>query len=337
VCGEHSVLALGTGLDANQLEFINCTIPARSPGVFPVECTDNTLEDVTLDEIACLQHALNAAAYWVQTNDAIQATLSLLCADREAAELPVSDFVVYTAGLEHDVLKSRLAVLFESQNLPIVEMKANLHVDSEGEELHELDIYGMFDPKCSERIYLNSALVKNAMRSGSNSLQITFLIFAKIVHEFAHWVCHHTMKLGDEESARTPDGFFAGEAGEYLETSVFGGIVSHHSGSSFCPWEVELVVCNKVSGSHTANYFTPAFMRLFFCKNDVDSCTILSSLRQSSHTTTIESPILAVVNNVATDDEGVKHPARFHSHIAQVSMEGSAGIDFVTRRDVVRK
>jgi hypothetical protein len=102
----------------------------------------------------------------VQTNDAIRATLSLLCADREAAELPVSDFV----GLEQHTLKSRLAALFESRHLPIVEIKANLHVDSEGEQLHEVDIYGMFNPKCSKRIYLNSALVKTAMRSGSNSL-----------------------------------------------------------------------------------------------------------------------------------------------------------------------
>jgi hypothetical protein len=93
------------------------------------------------------------------------------------------------------------------------------------------------------------------------------------------------------------------------------------------------VFCNKVSGSHTADYFTPAFMRRFFCKNDVDSCTKLTSLRRGSHTDTIESPKLAVVNRVATDDKGVKPPARFRGHVAQVSMDASAGIDFVTRRE----
>ncbi|KAH9246133.1 hypothetical protein BASA81_016354 [Batrachochytrium salamandrivorans] len=87
-----------------------------------------------------------------------------------------------------------------------------------------------------------------------------------------------------------------------MEKAMFGGIVSHHSKSALCPWEVELVVKSKIAGSQKADLFHVDYMKLFFDKDAVGRCTQLHALRAGAYTTPIQDRILATVTKVSTND-----------------------------------
>jgi hypothetical protein len=46
------------------------------------------------------------------------------------------------------------------------------------------------------------------------------------------------------QTKKTPDGFFGGEAEEYLEKAMFGGVFKHYSHSEY-PWEIDLVLLDE--------------------------------------------------------------------------------------------
>lgn len=216
----------------------------------------------------------------------------------EVAEYPINSFVTWTS--KNPPLIGKLEEFLSSKHLPTIRLEANLAAKFE----QQSDLYGVFDPDDTDYIYLDSSLIKKAQVSHDYSLSISFLIFSKVLHEVAHWITHFTMKKG--EKICTPVGYFNEEAGEFMEKAIFGGIVSHHSKSAFCPWEVELIIKDKVPGSNNAEFFHTDYMKLFFNKETVDQCVHLHNLRATAYITPIQDKMLAIVTLISTNDELVK-------------------------------
>jgi hypothetical protein len=330
ICGLHTLVSVpSSSLKYVQQGQVQCTIPKRKAEVFVVENLDSSLADA--DAEPCLENALNAVAYLLESSTAFQDELAKLVVEYEVAELPISAFGTWLS--QNPPLNPKLHQFLSSKQLPTIRLEADLKTKYD----EDLDLYGVFDPDDSNFIYLNSALIKKAKASQDNSLSMSFLIYAKVIHELCHWVTHFTMK--QEQKICTPIGFFDQESGEFMEKAMFGGIVSHHSKSAFCPWEVELVVKDKSTGSQIADFFQVDYMKLFFDKDVVDSCTQFHSLRTGAYTSAIKDRMLAIVTKVSTNDELVK-PAKgkYDGHTTSISLAGVGGQDFIPKRDVlVRK
>lgn len=322
VCGQHTITTSSSAMELNQQQQFICTIPQRKAGVFAVDNQDASLKNA--DAEPCLQHALNAVAYWLD-NTVFQRKLAKLVVDYEVAQLPTDDFVDWWS--ENSPLTNRLQEFFASRQLPTIRLGKDLKT----QYAQEFDIYGLFDSEDSHYIYLESVLVKKAIASQESSLAMTFLIFAKVVHELCHWVTHFTMK--QEEKKCTPTGYFGEESGEFMEKIMFGGIVSHHSKSAFCPWEVELVIKDKIPGSQEAYYFHVDYMKLFFDKDAVDLCSNFASLKKNAYIVRIQDKMLAVVTKVSTNDELIKGTkGEFENHTTAISLVGAGGMDFIPTR-----
>ncbi|KAH6560882.1 hypothetical protein BASA62_010219 [Batrachochytrium salamandrivorans] len=255
ICGLHAVTASSFTLQLKQQHQLLCTLSQQKAGVFAVENLDSSLPHA--DSELCLQQALNAVSYWLDNSIAFQDELAKWVVDYDVAELPISAFVTWC--FKKPLISTKnLTSFFQSNRCPLFAWKQIPRPKYD----KDCDLYGVFfDPDNSDFIYLNSALIKKAKASQDNSLPIFFLIFVKVVHEFCHWITHFTMKRRQKRC--TPTGFFDRESGECMEKAMFRGIVSHHSKSALCPWEVELVVKSKIASSQKADLFHVDYMKLF--------------------------------------------------------------------------
>ena len=281
---------------------------------------DKTLLNVETQD--SLQIALDAVHYWLLNSAAFRESLAMLVVDYQVAEKSKSQLINYLIKSKQDLL-SKLEAFLKNKSLPIIRIQASLGAKYGKES----DIYGAFDPSENCYIYINSAMVKQAAITPEPGLQISFLIFSKIIHELSHWITHFTMK--NEEFLLTPSGFYGGEAGEFIEIEMFGDVVHHHSKSDVCPWEVELVIKAESTGSKSADYFQAEFMKLFFDKNVADSCTDFATLQATSYTSSIYDRRLATVTKVSTHDEfGNK---KQDGRTKNISLEDVGGQYFIGR------
>ena len=320
ICGNHEINESQSNMELNQQKQLVCTIPSRNVGEFDIECLDSTIQNI--QELICLQSALDSVAYWLKNNDAFRKMLALLVIDYEVASKSVG--VVANWLNKGPAINSTFNTFITTKDLPIIRIKADLK--TKFNEIGGDEVYGLFDPNDPDYIYFDSGLIKNSLKDPSSSLQISFLIFSKVVHEFSHWITHFTMKK--EQQIATPTVFFGNESGEFIEKELFGGVVSHHSKSAFCPWEIELVLKDKEVGRQSADFFHVDFMKLFFEKDTVGGCTTLSDLTASAHTTPIQNVMLAKITNVSTNDELFKAEKIQENYTTTISLEGAGGKDF---------
>ena len=319
ICGNHEINESQSNMELNQQKQLVCTIPSRNAGEFDVECLDSSFENI--QNLICLQRALDAAVYWLKINSSFRKKLAFLVVDYEIARGTIADVTEYVAD---QTIHSIFNTFITTKSLPIIRIQADLK--SKFTDM-EFDVYGLFDPNEPDYIYLDSGLIKNSLKDPSLSLQITFLIFSKVVHELSHWITHFTMKK--EQKLATPTGFFGKESGVFIEKELFGGVVSHHSKSAFCPWEIELVLKDKIAGTQSADCFHVDFMKLFFEKDSVDGCMKLSDLTASAHTSPIKNVMLAKITKISTNDELFKAEKITENwYTTAISLEGAGGSNF---------
>ena len=187
ICELHEINESQSNMELNQRKQLVCTIPPRNTGEFGIECLDSSIQNI--QNLICLQRALDAAAYWLKNNVAFREKLALLVIDYEIARENIADVATWLA--KDQTIHSTFNTFITNKDLPIIRIQADLK--SKFTDMG-FDIYGAFDPKEPDYIYLDSGLIKNSLKDPSSSLQIAFLIFSKVIHELSHWITHFTMK-----------------------------------------------------------------------------------------------------------------------------------------------
>eukprot|EP00834_Sanchytrium_tribonematis_P000920 NODE_19_length_47148_cov_1.447810.p11 type:complete len:364 gc:universal NODE_19_length_47148_cov_1.447810:17518-16427(-) len=332
VCGFHEIhhkilpTVQSSELSHLQHHFLISTIPKRPCTAFCVRIED---PDISPNN-TCLDMALDALYYWLH-NSALRDHLAILVVDHDVlSELDIS-FLKFAQALEQknfnsENIVSRLSTFLSENHFPEVVLKAMVEYDNE-------EVYGLFDGFNPNAIIINSALIKKSEYDENHysTLQITFLLFGKCLHEYAHFLAFYTMK-NENAQLITPDELL-GESGEFVEMAMFGDTIYHHSQSALCRWFVELLITgSSKAGTTEATYFTIDFMKSFFDKATVDNCKDLKQLRKKSYTKTIKHASLSILRpRVSTNDEVSRFPES-HSHLATVKIPENKLNVFIPRK-----
>jgi len=305
VCEAHRIIPTERISDATQMGGeLSQSIPQRPISHFILCNLDPTL-DVDLNALVPLQVAANAAWFWLSTSDPFKDVFSTLFIKHSEIDGILADESINLVYLQKASLKAKYEQFLASNPLPKIMVVKDIHVKYDVNDT----LYGLYDGREPDQINIDSALIRNLLvaEAGNNTLQVTFLIFVKILHETAHWMTFYNMK--DRcYSLETPI-YLNGEAGEFIEDRIFAGVVSHTSKSAICPWIVEFVVKNRKFGLGKVSVYTTMYMENFFQKDVIDACTSLSSLIDADFVRDVKDNRFAVLSaNVSTCCEYTFHP-----------------------------
>lgn len=273
-----------------QLLPFQTTVPKRASQSLQFEVRD--APEINLVDNPCFEAILNSVVFLLKNNPSFLNYLSKLTVSYKDALQEVFDTAqnmkFCTEYLEH-------------HPLPKIVIQRHLR-----EAFHLKDhVYGIFTPNEPDIFYLEGDLVLALLKETPNgkptnkALRISFLILVKIIHKLANWLCFQVMK-GKRKDLKTPENTFEGEAGIYIETRVFGGIVAHHSSSDKTPWDIDIILRVPKTTGLSNEYFTVAFMQKFFLKEEIECCKHLIDWTVINYVEPIPDPALSVLARVIT-------------------------------------
>lgn len=153
-------------------------------------------------------------------------------------------------------LIEKLHLFLASKPPPTIRLHSNIMEKYGGEN----DVYGVFDPDESQYIYISEEICSFTWEYSTDN----FLIFSKIIHELCHWITHITMKHALQRD-------FSEEKPANSLKKWCLEVVSHHSRSGVCSWEIGLILKGKQAGSQEGHYFEVDFMTKRFFDKDTNN------------------------------------------------------------------